>query len=49
LHRGRDEYIKYKAYFAEFGQFDCVYFTMNEISNKQVCIQKVWSQSYINT
>jgi len=30
------ENITYKAYFAEFGQSECVYFTTNEISNKQV-------------
>jgi len=27
-----------KAYFAEFGQSECVYFTTNETSNKQVFI-----------
>jgi len=36
LHRDRDENIKRKAYFAEFGQTECVYFTINESSNKQV-------------
>jgi len=35
LHRDRDENIKCKAYFAEFGQSECVYFTINETSNKQ--------------
>jgi len=36
LHRDRDENIKCKAYFAKFGQTECVYFTINETSNKQV-------------
>jgi len=36
LHRDRHENIKWKAYFAEFGQSECVYFTKNETSNKQV-------------
>jgi len=36
LHRDKDENIKCKAYFAEFGQTECVYFTINETSNKQV-------------
>jgi len=35
LHRNRDEHIKCKAYFPEFGQSECVYFTINETSNKQ--------------
>jgi len=30
LHRDRDENIKCKAYFADFRQFECVYFTINE-------------------
>jgi len=60
LHRDRDENIKCKAYFGEFGQAECVYFTINETSNKQVLknlnnmvpmLQKktIWSQCYINT
>jgi len=48
LHRDREENIKFKAYFAEFGQSGCVYFTKNETSNKQVFIQKIWSQCYIS-
>jgi len=40
LHRGRDENIKCKAYFAEFGQSECVYFTINETSNKQDSYKK---------
>jgi len=36
LHKGRDENIKYKAYFAEFGQSECVYFTITETSDQQV-------------
>jgi len=34
LHGDRGENIKCKAYFAEFGQSECVYFTKNETSNK---------------
>jgi len=34
LHRDKDENIKCKAYFAEFGQSECVYFNINESSNK---------------
>jgi len=40
LHRGRDKNIERKAYFAEFGQSDCVYFTENETSNEQVLYKK---------
>jgi len=36
LRRHKDKIIKYKAYFAEFGQSECVYFTINETSNKEV-------------
>jgi len=32
VHRDRDENIKCKVYFAEFGQSECVYFTKNETS-----------------
>jgi len=35
LHRDRDENIKCEAYFAEFGQSERVYFTVNETSNEQ--------------
>jgi len=43
LRRDRDESIKCKAYFAEVGQayfaeFGQSFITINEISNKQVCI-----------
>jgi len=37
-----------QSFCAEFGQSERVYFTKNETSNKQVVIQKIWSQSYIN-
>ena len=40
LRRDREENIKCKAYFAEFGQSESVYFTKNKTSNKQVFIQK---------
>jgi len=40
LHKDRDKNIKCKAYFAEFGQSECAYFTINETSNKQVFISK---------
>ena len=33
-----DENIKCKAYFADFRQFECVYFTINETYNKQAFI-----------
>jgi len=33
-----DGNIECKASFAEFGQSECVYFTINETSNKQVVI-----------
>jgi len=36
LHSDKDENIKRQAYFAEFRQTECVYFTINETSNKQV-------------
>jgi len=36
LHRDRDDNIKYKAYFAEFGQSEYVYFTITESSDQQV-------------
>ena len=36
LHRGRDGNIKCKAYFAEFTQSECVYFTITETSDQQV-------------
>jgi len=36
LPRDRDESIEYKAYFAEFGQSECVYFTISETSDQQV-------------
>ena len=36
LHKDRDENIKCKAYFAEFGQSECVYFTITETSDQQV-------------
>ena len=39
MRRDRDE-IKCKAYFAQFGQSECVYFTKNETSHKQVFIPK---------
>jgi len=39
LYRDWDENTKCKAYFAEFGQSECVYFTKNEISIKQIFIQ----------
>jgi len=35
FHRNRDENIRCKAYFDEFGQSECVYFTIYETSNKQ--------------
>jgi len=38
LHKDKDENIKYKAYFAEFGQSECAYFNINETSKKQVVI-----------
>jgi len=38
LHRDRDENIKYKAYFAEFGQSECVHLIINETFKKQVFI-----------
>ena len=38
LHRDKDENIKCKTYFAEFGQLECIYLTMNETCNKQVII-----------
>jgi len=37
VHKDKDENIKCKAY---FGQSECVYFTLNETSNKHVFIQK---------
>ena len=40
LHRDRDENIECKAYFAEFGQSECVYFTINKTSNEHVFIYK---------
>jgi len=40
LHRDREENIKYKAYLAEFGQSESVYFTINQTSNKYVFILK---------
>jgi len=40
LHRDKDENIKCGAYFAQFGQSECVYFTINESSNKHVFIKK---------
>jgi len=40
LHRDEDKNIKCKAYFAELGQFERAYFTINEISNKPVFIIK---------
>jgi len=40
LHRDGDENIKCKAYFAEFGQSECVYFTINETSNKHDLYKK---------
>jgi len=40
LHRDRDENIKWKAYFAEFGQSECAFFTINETSNKQDLYKK---------
>jgi len=40
LHRDRDENIKCKAYFAEFGQSEYVFFTINETSNKQDLYKK---------
>jgi len=48
VHRDRDENIKCKAYFAEFGHSGCVYFTINETSNKQDLYKKIWSQCYTN-
>jgi len=45
----RVDNIKHKVYFAEFGQSESVYFTINETSNKQVVIYIIWSQCYINT
>jgi len=36
LHSDKDEYIKCKVYFAQFGQSESVYFTINESSNKHV-------------
>jgi len=36
LHRDRDENIKCKAYFAEFAQSECVYFTITETPDEQV-------------
>jgi len=48
LHRDKDENIKRKAYFAEVEQSECVYFTVNENSNKQDLYKKIWSQCYIN-
>jgi len=38
LHRDGDKNIKCKAYFAEFGQCECIYLTINETSNIQVFI-----------
>jgi len=32
--------MKHKAYFAEFGQSECVYFTTNETSHRQVFLYK---------
>jgi len=49
LHTDINENINCKAYFSEFGQSICVYFTKNETSNKHVFIQKIWSQCCINT
>jgi len=46
LHRDRDENAKCKAHFAEFGQSQCVYFTINETSNKQVFIKNMFPMLY---
>jgi len=47
LHRDRDENIKSKAYFAEFGQSECVYFNINETSNKQDLFFKKYGRNVI--
>jgi len=41
-----DENIKCKAYFAEFGQSEYIYFTINETSNKHVFIEKMFPMLY---
>jgi len=48
MHRDRDENIKCKAYFADFGHSESVYFTKNKTSNKQVFIQIIWPKCHIN-
>jgi len=48
LHRDRDKNVKCKAYFAEVGQSESVYFITNKTSNKQVFIQKICPQYHIN-
>ena len=40
LHRDRDENIKCEAYFAEFRQSECVYFTITQTSNEHLFIKK---------
>jgi len=47
MHRDRDENIKCKAYFAEVGQSECVYFAINQTSNKHVFIQKKYGPNVI--
>jgi len=46
LHRDKDDNIKCKANFAAFGQSECVYFTINETSNKQVFIKSMVPMLY---
>jgi len=47
LRRDRDENIKCKAYFADFGQSECVYFNINEASNKQDLYKKEYGRNVI--
>jgi len=41
LYRDRDENIKCKTYFAEFGQSECAYFTINEFLINKFCIRNM--------
>jgi len=40
LHRDRDENIKCKGYFAEFGQSECVYFTKMKLLTSKFLYKK---------